>query len=360
MKKENFRIFKKAALVAIPAIILPIGLTGCKEGETVNVETESTQEETVLTVTTATQETTAASESTTAAPADTTAASGGVPSVSANEKATAKSIYTDANGDKAYIPKEFTVSAKSSEQTIDKGLVVIGPDGSEYVWVPTSETKFTARDFGRYFYSGESKSDYYDETDLPEYREMEASIDKYGGFYISRYEASRGDNGLPASKRVSSDQPGSIMVQYSPQNATESCKKLYDGNDTVQGFFAWGANWDTALQWLIDSGNKTSDDISSDSTSWGNYSNDSFSEGARGNYTGIWEEANANNIYDLAGNNWEWTQERKGSNYVMRGGGYSLMGGGASGDRYPASIRDPLPGNSNHPNVAFRIGLYIE
>jgi formylglycine-generating enzyme required for sulfatase activity len=36
--------------------------------------------------------------------------------------------------------------------------------------------------------------------------------------------------------------------------------------------------------------------------------------------------AKANNIYDLAGNNWEWTQERCGSNYVMRSGGYNLMG----------------------------------
>jgi hypothetical protein len=50
-------------------------------------------------------------------------------------------------------------------------------------------------------------------------------------------------------------------------------------------------------------------------------------------------------IYDLAGNNWEWTQERFGSNYVMRGGGYNLMGGACRGGDYPAALRDPLPGN---------------
>ena len=72
--------------------------------------------------------------------------------------------------------------------------------------------------------------------------------------------------------------------------------------------------------------------------------------------------AKANNIYiyDLAGNNWGWTQEQYGSNYVMRSGGYNLMGGACPGSRYPAAIRDPLPGNSNHPNVCFRVGLHLK
>ena len=46
-------------------------------------------------------------------------------------------IYTDDNGDTAPIPDEFTVSEEDGERTISKGLVVIGPDKSEYVWVPT-------------------------------------------------------------------------------------------------------------------------------------------------------------------------------------------------------------------------------
>ena len=76
-------------------------------------------------------------------------------------------------------------------------------------------------------------------------------------------------------------------------------------------------------------------------------------------YTGAYEQAKANNIYDLAGNNWEWTQERCGSNYVMRSGGYNLMGGACPGSRYPAAIRDPLPGNNHHPNVCFRVALFL-
>ena len=97
-----------------------------------------------------------------------------------------------------------------------------------------------------------------------------------------------------------------------------------------------------------------------DSSSWGNYSNDTFSENAAGQFTGQWEETKANNIYDLAGNNWEWTQERYGSDsYVMRGGGYNLMGGSCPGSQYPAALHDPLPENDHHPNVTFRAALYL-
>ena len=272
--------------------------------------------------------------------------------------------YTDSFGDVAFIPALFHVSAKAGEQNIRTGLVVIGPDYNEFVWVPTTQTKLEVRDFRSYFY-GNSLTNYRDETELATYQAMLESVSLYGGFYMGRYEASYGSGSsladyIPASKPVTQNQPGRIWVQFSPQNATIACENLYRDNPTVHGFFPWGINWDTTLQWLIDSGCKTEEEVVSNSTSWGNYSDDTFSPNARGNYTGAYEETKANNIYDLAGNNWEWTQERYGgSNYVMRGGGYNLMGGSCSGSHYPAALRDPLPGNSNHPNVCFRIALFI-
>ena len=281
------------------------------------------------------------------------------PTIEAGIVATEKSIWVDGNGDRAVIPTGFMVSGKEDEQTISQGLVVIGPDGSEFVWIPTTVTPLAVREFGSYF-SGGSISSYYDETDSPVYQEMIASVEQYGGFYIGRYEASQGQNNFPASKRVSDSEPGRIWVQFSPQDTVIACENLYSDNDTVQGFFPWGIIWDTTLQWLIDSGCKTWEEVARDSTAWGNYSYDAFSNGARGNLTGVWEEAKSNNIYDLAGTNWEWTQERCGSNYVMRGGGYNLMGGACRGSDYPAALRDPLPGNNHHPNVCFRIGLFVK
>jgi len=285
---------------------------------------------------------------------------GGLPIVSAGETANEKSAYIDDNGDSAVIPAQFSVSEKQGEQTISTGLVVIGPDNSEFVWIPTTQTALAARDFGSYFSSGSSFSDYHDEVKLDTYQDMASNVEKYGGFYLGRYEASKGTGGLPTSRRVTTEEPGSIWVQFSPQDTTVLCQKLYAGNETVQGFFPWGVNWDTALQWLIDSGCKTEKEVTKNSTGWGNYSDDSFSPSANGRSTGRFGEAKANNIYDLAGNNWEWTQERYGGNYVMRGGGYNLMGGSCSGARYPAALRDPLPGNNHHPNVTFRIALYVK
>ena len=283
-----------------------------------------------------------------------------MPVVNAGDTAAEKSIYKDSNGDMAYIPADFTVSAAEGEQTISKGLVVIGPDDSEYVWIPITQTHFARQDYGSYYFSG-GFSEYYDETDLDTYRDMLENSKRHGGFYIGRYEASEGEEGLPASRRVTAEEPGHIMVRFSPQDATEACQELYDDNDTVEGFFPWGITWDTTLQWLIDSGSLSSDKVTDDCSSWGNYSNDYFSPGVSGTTTGAFEETKVNNIYDLAGNNWEWTQERAGGDsYVMRGGGYNIMGGECTGYDFPVTIRDPLPGNDHHPNVAFRIALFLK
>ena len=288
-----------------------------------------------------------------------------LPGIGAGETAQELSLYTDANGDTAVIPSQFTVSGAADEQTVNTGLVIIGPDESEYVWVPTTDTELAQREFGSYFSGGGGIGDYSDDTQGDTYQAMEASCRNYGGFYISRYEVSVGSGHdlsdyIPASKRIDDENSGQIWVTFSPQAFEVVCGNLYADNDTVAGFFPWGANWDTTLQWIIDSGAKTEEEVTTDSTSWGNYSDDPFSKGAGGAYTGMWEETKANNIYDLAGNNWEWTNERFGENYVMRGGGYSLMGGNCQGSRYPAALRDPLPGNNHHPNVTFRSGLYIK
>ena len=82
----------------------------------------------------------------------------------------------------------------------------------------------------------------------------------------------------------------------------------------------WGCQWDVTMNWLISSGAKTSDEVNKDSSSWGNYqetsvkADDGTTEikasgtSAKLN-TGKTTFTMANNIYDLAGNYREWTQE---------------------------------------------------
>ena len=138
-----------------------------------------------------------------------------LPQITPGETAVGKSVYTDAHGDTAVIPDQFTVPAKDGEQTFQTELVIIGPDGSEFVWVPTTQTALAVRDFGSYM-GASGISGFHDETELETYQDMARSVEQYGGFYMGRFEASYGDrdnleNCVPASKRVTADEPGQIM-----------------------------------------------------------------------------------------------------------------------------------------------------
>ena len=258
-------------------------------------------------------------------------------------------IFTDINGDSAPVPEKFCVSDKEDEQTVQKGLVILGEDGSEFVWVPMKEADFENDSLSSKFF--------FDKTDSASFRAMKESVLKYGGFYMGRYETVRGEGDVPQSRKGSASQ---IWVHISPQNMITVCGKLYSDNRSVTVFLPWGINWDRTLTWLVETGNKTQEEVASDSSSWGNYSNNSFGSRAYSG-SGAYEETKANNIYDLAGNFWEWTQERTAAgSYAARSGGYGVMGTGCPGYRSPAAFRSGLPGNDHHPNIGFRLAMYLK
>ena len=156
------------------------------------------------------------------------------------------------------------------------------------------------------------------------YNEMINSISRYGGFYIGRYELS--------SEGVQKNAP--TLTNTNWYNLYAFCKEL-NASDKVETQMIWGCQWDMACNFIASKGEKKS---VVDSRSWGNYM-DSIDEAAEGNYskeslqnTGSNEAWKANNIYDLAGNCVEWTQEAHQSNLyptqcrVYRGG-YSQWSG---------------------------------
>ena len=134
----------------------------------------------------------------------------------------------------------------------------------------------------------------------------------------------------------------------------------------------WGIQWDETLKWLIDSGEKTYSEVGSDSTSWGNYSRNSFtyytntskstSTKSKNNSTiipsGAYEGANANNVFDLAGNVYDCTLESYGS----WTGSYRYIRGGrcTEGDNYPAAYRGVIYPYLSDSTFALRCGLFIK
>ena len=171
---------------------------------------------------------------------------------------------------------------------------------------------------------------------VDEYKEMIESVSKYGGFYIGRYELS--EAGVQKDKAT--------LTNTNWYNLYKKCKEL-NASDKVETRMIWGCQWDVTMNWLISSGAKKSNEVNTDSSSWGNYRNtlvkadDGTTEiKASGDVkvlnTGVTTFTMANNIYDLAGNCWEWTQEANNTgSRARRGGSYSN-----NGSDNPASYRD--------------------
>ena len=107
------------------------------------------------------------------------------------------------------------------------------------------------------------------------------------------------------------------------------------------------------MNWLISSGSKTSDEVNKDSSSCGNYHGTSVkaddettvlkaSGEAQVLNTGKTTFTMANNIYDLAGNCYEWTQEANFTGTrASRGGSCSVSGSSSpASDRYSSGGPD--------------------
>ena len=198
-----------------------------------------------------------------------------------------------------------------------------------------------------YKVSEDSKLDFLMRQEV-DFNNMVDSVEKYGGFYIGRYET--GD----LSKEEAVVRKGNTDIGSQTWYAMyEKCKTLSDNNNIETGMI-WGNQWDRTLMWLIECNakdettGKSKEEVISDSSSWGNYIDATFqytnSSGGTSTKnsgsgvripTGSTEYTKANNIYDLVGNVWDWTMEAYDtSGRVYRGGNYYY-----NGTNLPASVR---------------------
>ena len=141
-------------------------------------------------------------------------------------------------------------------------------------------------------------------------------VNANGGFYIGRYEASK-DGGKVGSKPTTDT--SELWNDVSQTDAIANIQNTFNGSGYTSSLLT-GSAWDRTLEWLYETGEKSIVDIVGDSKNWGNYSDDTFSETTNLINTGSKSETRAKNIYDLAGNLWEWTSEADGADdRVYRG-----------------------------------------
>ena len=254
------------------------------------------------------------------------------------------------------VPKGFTYK----EGTKDTGLVIHDEKGNEFVWVPATV------------------STYIKDTSFPSYNNIKPTGDdtlpngitnettdvkKYGGFYIGRYEAGVPENqssidgessstsdvkGVPVSKK-----DATVWSNINYTNAKANAESMIN-NEYVQTGLLTGTAWDTVCHWI------KSDDELKDSRTYGNYNNSEAPANVKGYGTkqvaGYSDKWMVKNIYDLAGNVWEWNSEALAPGFIHRGGSYYNGGGDC-----PVSYRysDGAYSNTN-VTIGFRPRLYIK
>ena len=292
-----------------------------------------------------------------------------------------------------YLPKGFR---QVSGTTLEKGLTIQDSQGNQYVWVEVPKTKevyptagleiteFTESEYTaietdlhtytNYYRNSRYEDKYYSDaatgltseqyTQLKQ--KMLKSVYQNGGFYIGKYET--GIENAPRTSGDASTAPKDTPVikpnVYPYNNVTCSqaqtlASNMEHGDRTTSLLF--GVQWDLTLKYLETKGTSQAD-LKTNSTSWGNYYNNAWNiTNANLKYapngsgwtnateksktsnerillsTGASESFSKMGIYDLAGNEREWTLEYTSNTYgpcATRGGFYSV-----SGSDSPASSR---------------------
>ncbi len=269
-------------------------------------------------------------------------------------------------------------------EDINKGIVVVDANGNEFVWIPITDASKFARvawttadgyDASGTWQNGTCTTPHqlseetsptigwWEDKTTSEYTNMVNSITSKKGFYVARYEASANTDQTKAQSKKG-ETPWTSILQ------TNAITQSANYNSTLHSHLMYGIEWDSVLNWL--NGNATISsstngqtktmelaDLQTNSSSWGNYANSTgdatTNKGAK-QTTGKSEYWKANNIYDLAGNVTEWTQEKYSTATVRdgRGGGNNLRG-----DEGTAATRFSDDGRYTGYDLGFRYSFYL-
>ena len=330
------------------------------------------------------------------------------------------------------------------EGTIDAGLVIQDTKGNEYVWVVVprttavyattglGKTTFTDADYinietdlknytsiyrngtnySDIWYADDKNEGWLSETEYKALKnKMLKSVYENGGFYVGRYEAGIKENrtgepgtnsdgkytieGMPAPLSKADAYPYTWVTRTQAQNLAQNVN-----SGTKASSLMFGIQWDLVLAFMSkDKAKITSTEIlTKDSTTIGNYMNSAFQLSQTGKYaiclnyvanskwntsttvtanfvdasrkkivqslegngilvtTGTSEQNKVMNMYDIAGNVVEWTLENSSPTYapcVYRGGGYDNIGSSRSSSSYYDRYTD-----HTNDGIGFRVSLF--
>ena len=224
-------------------------------------------------------------------------------------------------------------------------------------------------------------------------KKMLKSVYQHGGFWIGRYEIGIDENTTRSFGRDYSTEHSTIgqtpviKANKVPYNwircsQAESLAETF-APSVYTSSLMFGVQWDLVLKYLETKGTAQAD-LKTDSTNWGNYSNATgftikntnakYSTDDGANWiavstegypkpsigvlltTGADSRNSKQNIYDLAGNVWEWTLEYtsdSSSPGACHGGTYSYPG-----SDYPASFRYNVSMTDSYSALGGRVALY--
>ena len=172
-----------------------------------------------------------------------------------------------------------------------------------------------------------------------EYNSMIASISKYGGFYVGRYEL-----GLEGTNPVSKPASASVTTANAANSNTNRWYGLYSkcksySVDNLTSTMMWGSQYDAMMNWMAKTGKTVG---TADSSKYNTEQT-----------TGSKSEDVINNIFDLYGCHYEWTLEA----YYA---GARVRRGGNDGNPNSPSNRDFYGPSVTSAGYGSRLSLYIK